>query len=257
MGCVFRLARGSCSARRYERERARKRHDCSPEAHHSRDRFGKVAMRNRSKVLAVFGSLPVQGAIVGMVATQALDIISTLIYEREDRRTFFNENRARHFTQAYEVAVSRVAHAFGRRLSRREAQIWGWRFHKAFGAFGGVQYMAARRKRPSVGNFGGLGFGTAFFAVVDELLMPLLKLTPGPQKFSWKVHARGAISHIAYGVAAELTARGLERTVRYLESKNESNEEVPSIVTTKEKDLESLLTNHTRTTTEAFTPRLA
>jgi len=46
--------------------------------------------------------------------------------------------------------------------------------------------------------------------VVDELMMPLSRLTPGPRAFSWKVHARGAAAHLAYGVAAETAARLLE-----------------------------------------------
>jgi len=41
-------------------------------------------------------------------------------------------------------------------------------------------------------------------------MMPLLRLTPGPLAFSWKVHARGAAAHLAYGVGAEATARLLD-----------------------------------------------
>ena len=41
--------------------------------------------------------------------------------------------------------------------------------------------------------------------------MPLLRWTPGPRAFSWKVHARGAASHLAYGVAAEVAARIIDR----------------------------------------------
>jgi hypothetical protein len=57
----------------------------------------------------------------------------------------------------------------------------------------------------------GLAFGAAFFLIVDELLTLLLKLSPGPRAFSWKVHARGAASHAAYGLAAEAAARLVQR----------------------------------------------
>jgi hypothetical protein len=62
-----------------------------------------------------------------------------------------------------------------------------------------------------VGAAGGLWFGSAFFVLVDELLVPVLGLTPGPRAFPLRTHLRGAVSHLAFGVAAESTARVLER----------------------------------------------
>lgn len=148
-----------------------------------------------------------RGLIVGLAATQALDWVSTWLYERESARLRRAENRARHGKHAYEVAVDRLARALGRAPTRKQLSVWGWRFHKLFGLLGGVGYLALRRAYPRVGWGKGLGFGTAFFAIGDELLMPLLRLTPGPRAFSWKVHARGALAHVAYGVAAESAAR--------------------------------------------------
>jgi hypothetical protein len=81
----------------------------------------------------------------------------------------------------------------------------------AIGVLGGISYVALRRRWPRVGRWGGLAFGATFFAIADELMMPLLRLTPGPRRFSWKVHARRAIAHVLYGVAAEMAARVLEK----------------------------------------------
>ena len=149
------------------------------------------------------------GAIVGLCATQALDWLSIYLYENEDLRTRIEEDHARNHMHAYEVAVDKLTRAVGVKLDRAEVGRWGWRLHKAFGLLGGVGYMALRRRFPKIGMGLGLAFGTAFFVGVDELLVPALGLTPGPAKFSWKVHARGAASHIAYGVVAETTARSL------------------------------------------------
>jgi hypothetical protein len=151
-----------------------------------------------------------RGLIVGLCATQALDWVSIWLYERESPRLRRAENRARGGLHAYEVAVDRMARAIGRAPTRRQLSTWGWRFHKLFGLLGGVGYLALRRAYPRVGWGKGIGFGTAFFVIVDELLVPLLQLTPGPRAFSWKVHARGALSHLAYGVAAETAARLLD-----------------------------------------------
>jgi uncharacterized membrane protein YagU involved in acid resistance len=100
-----------------------------------------------------------------------------------------------------------MARAAGRRLDRRQVARWGWLFHKTFGLLGGIGYLALRRRFPKIGAAYGLPFGTAFFLLVDEILVPALRLTPGPRAFSWKVHGRGAVSHIAYGVAAERAAK--------------------------------------------------
>jgi hypothetical protein len=157
-----------------------------------------------------FRSSLLQGLVIGIAATQALDWLSIVLYEGEDRRTRRAEDRARGNLHAYERAVDTVVRASGVKLPVAEVRRWGWRFHKVFGALGGVGYLLARRRNRKIGYGSGLAFGVAFFLVVDELLIPVLRLTPGPRAFSWKVHARGAVSHIAYGVAAERVARALE-----------------------------------------------
>jgi len=171
-------------------------------------------MSERKSILSLVSHPILRGVLVGVAATQALDALSIAIYDRESFWLRLRENGARGFKHAYERAVDNFARALGRRLTRREMQKWGWRFHKAFGITGGILFEAARRRRPGVGLGAGLAFGAAFFLLVDEILMPLTKLTPGPRAFSWKVHARGAAAHIAYGVAAELTERTLDRVTQ-------------------------------------------
>jgi uncharacterized membrane protein YagU involved in acid resistance len=151
-----------------------------------------------------------KGLVVGYVATEALDRISVLLYERESEELRKAENLTR-ARQAYEKAVERIAKAFSIQLTDRQIQEWGWRFHRAFGFLGGVQYLALRKRMPVLSRAGGVVFGLVFFLVVDEFIIYLLKLSPGPTKFSWKVHARGAVSHLAYGIAAENTVRTWDR----------------------------------------------
>jgi hypothetical protein len=150
-----------------------------------------------------------RGAMVGLCATQALDWVSIVLYDNEDRATRRAEDTARGHRHVYEVAVERLAGSVGRRLTPAQQQRWGWRFHKFFGVMSGLGYLALRNAFPRLGRWRGLAFGVAFFLVVDELLMPVLRLSPGPRAFSWKVHARGAAAHLAYGVAAEEAARRL------------------------------------------------
>jgi hypothetical protein len=151
------------------------------------------------------------GLLVGLCATQALDWLSIALYRAESRKTRARENATRGHRHAYERAVEMTARRLGQRLSDEQIGKWGWRFHKVFGIAGGPVYLMLRRRFPGLRWGSGLAFGAAFFLVVDELLVPLARLTPGPRAFSWKVHARGAAAHLAYGVAAESTARLLDR----------------------------------------------
>ena len=159
----------------------------------------------------ILGNPVVKGTLIGLAGGAALDGLSIAIYENEDFDTRIAEDAARKGRHAYEVGVSKLARAIGWRLSRGEEKRFGWRFHQAFGLLGGIGYAALRRRKPGVGAGMGLAFGAAFFLLVDELMMPLVGWTPGPRKFSWKVHARGAAAHVAYGVAAEVAARLLDR----------------------------------------------
>lgn len=128
-----------------------------------------------------------------LTATQALDWLSILMYEREDRATRRAEDRARkHRRAAQDLGVALPQ---GVRRGR-------WR-----------SVLAARRRFPRVGVGAGLAFGAAFVLLIDELAVPALQLTPGPLAFSWKVHARGAASHLAYGVAAESVSRAISGAV--------------------------------------------
>ena len=151
-----------------------------------------------------------RGLVVGLCATTALDWVSFLLYDAESSATRDAEDRARGGRFPYDVALARIGNRLGRSLSDGAVSEWGWRFHKAFGLLGGVGYLALRRAFPRVRMGRGLAFGAAFFLVVDELLTPLLKLSPGRRAFSWKVHARGAAAHVAYGVAAEAAAALVE-----------------------------------------------
>jgi putative membrane protein len=171
-----------------------------------------------SPAFATKRSLVTHGFLAGLAGTQALDAVSTWLYEAESPLDRFRENNTRGFLHAYERAVGRIAERFGKRLSRKEKQVWGWRFHKAFGFGGGLLYVALRRRFPVVARGNGLAFGAAFFLLVDELLMPATGLTPGPRAFAAKVHARGAVSHIAWGVAAETAIRLAERFQKRLTS---------------------------------------
>lgn len=152
-----------------------------------------------------------KGAIAGAAATWLMGRTTTWLYEREASEARQREDRAREGDTAYERAAERAAQAAGSTLSKAQRSRAGTMIHWATGIGAGVLYEALRQRWPKVAAGKGVPFGTAFFLVVDELMNPLLGLTPGPRAFPWQAHARGFAGHLAFGATTELVLEGLDR----------------------------------------------
>jgi len=68
-----------------------------------------------------------------------------------------------------------------------------------------------RRRLAFLGSTVGTAFGTAFWGFVDEGVVPVLGLTPGPLAFPWQTHARGLVGHLTFGTVTDGTLRVLDR----------------------------------------------
>jgi hypothetical protein len=92
-----------------------------------------------------------------------------------------------------------------------------------------VLYAWVRPEKTQSSVARGLGFGSAFFLIVDEGLNTVLGFTPPPQEFPWQAHARGAVAHLAYGVVCEGVLRGFSSIETVLGSSLEEYLEASSI----------------------------
>jgi hypothetical protein len=145
----------------------------------------------------------IAGGVAGAVATWAMGKATELLYETEDKTARDREDAVRGGTSAFGVAAEKVANLAGRSLSKKQSEGEGSRLHWALGIGAGAVYGALRSRVPDVGAAGGLGFGTAFWALMDEGVVYALGLTPGPTKFPWQAHARGLAGHLVYGAATD------------------------------------------------------
>jgi Protein of unknown function (DUF1440) len=128
-----------------------------------------------------------KGAIAGAVATFVMSKVTSYMYEHEDRDARRREDDV------------------------RGGQQDGSAMHWTLGIGAGAAYAVARRRLRFFGNTGGAAFGTAFWAVLDEGIVPLLGLTPGPAGFPWQAHARGLVGHLTFGTVTDGTLRLLDR----------------------------------------------
>ncbi len=147
----------------------------------------------------------ISGIAAGVVATWIMTRVTTLMYEHENRAARQREDAARGKKTAYEVAADKAAAIIGRKLSDRQRGRWGQAIHWSLGLGAAVVYTAIRTQLESPDLRHGLLFGFIFWAVMDETVTPLLRLTPGPLAFPWQTHLRGLVGHLVFGGVTEVT----------------------------------------------------
>lgn len=153
----------------------------------------------------------VKGAVAGAVATWLMNQVTTWMYEFESREAQEREERARGGRTAYGAAAEKVAALAHVELPEEQRRRAGTAIHWATGITAGALYAVMRKRWPALKSARGVPFGVGFFLTVDELLNPVLGLTPGPRVFPWQTHARGLGGHMVFGLATEAMLEGLDR----------------------------------------------
>jgi hypothetical protein len=170
-------------------------------------------MRDRRPDRHGIGEDLIKGAIAGAVATWVMGKVTNVLYAREDRWARRQEDDARGGKTAYGVAAEKAAGAVGTTLGDKQRERLGSAVHWALGIGAGAVYGVLRRRFDTIGRTAGVGFGTMFWAAVDEGLVPALGLTPGPRAFPWQTHARGLAGHLTFGTVTDGTLRLLDAVV--------------------------------------------
>lgn len=145
----------------------------------------------------------VGGAVAGLAATWLMGKVTSYLYEHEDMAVRQKEDDARGGKTAYGVAAEKVAGMAGVSLSDDERKRAGTTIHWALGAAAGAVYGAVKDGNSEISPLRGLGFGMAFWAIMDETVTPLMGLTPGPTAFPLQTHARGLAGHLIFGASVD------------------------------------------------------
>jgi hypothetical protein len=152
----------------------------------------------------------IKGAIAGAVATWVMGKVTGAMYQREDRWVRRAEEDVRGSRTSYGAAAGKAARLAGASLDDDQRERFGAAIHWALGIGAGAAYAVLRRRFHALGRTAGVGFGTAFWALLDEGLVPTLGLTPGPRAFPWQAHARGFAGHLTFGTVTDGTLRLLD-----------------------------------------------
>jgi putative membrane protein len=84
-------------------------------------------------------------------------------------------------------------------LSKQEKKKAGPLVHYAMGAASGALYGALAEMAPIAAAGGGSLFGTALWAIADEIAVPRLGLSKPPGAYPAAQHGHALASHIVYG----------------------------------------------------------
>ena len=99
---------------------------------------------------------------------------------------------------------------FEHKLTKGEKKMAGPAVHYGVGATSGIVYGIASEFLPEVTVGFGLPYGTAFWLVVDEGAVPLLRLSKPPTAYPASTHIYALASHLVFGATAE----GVRRLLR-------------------------------------------
>jgi hypothetical protein len=171
-----------------------------------RYRRGGVAYRRRGGIARDLA----KGAVAGAVATWVMGKVKAYAYEQESGEARQAEQRAHRARSRAAGAVKRAAEAVGEPLAPEQQEQVAESLRWALGIGAGALYAVLRRRLDPFGRMTGTAFGTAFWTLLDEGVVPALGLSAPPGALPWQTHARGVLGHVTFGAVTDGTLRLLD-----------------------------------------------
>jgi putative membrane protein len=156
------------------------------------------------------------GVAGGVFASWAMDRFQYwwLSFDRDDEQKIQHTTTANAERPATVKTASAISErVFAHSLTAREEEVAGAIVHYAVGTTAGAVYGLAAEYEPDVTTLVGIPFGAAFWIVVDEGALPLLGLTKGPTAYPISTHAYALVSHLVFGMTAELVRSTVRRAL--------------------------------------------
>lgn len=160
-------------------------------------------------------SKAMMGAAAGAVGTWALDRTDWRMWKHESEDARLQTNAVRPFGEPpAHVLASKVEQILGLEPTPEQHEIAGAVVHYGIGIGPAIVYSMVRDKLPAEGPVRGLLYGFALFLLQDEGVNAATGVGAKPQSYPWQAHARGLVSHLAYGVVTEMVLNVMDRSVR-------------------------------------------
>lgn len=154
------------------------------------------------------------GLAAGLIATRVVGIVQKVLYDAMPDRVKRQETAASPALDPSQMAAKKLAALFGVDLRGKALENGGWAVHYATGLGWTPVYMMLRRWGGLHPAGAALVCGSAMALVLDEGVVPALKLSRGPRAYPWQTHARGLVNHIAFGVVVAAAVEMLWQPAR-------------------------------------------
>ncbi|MCA1972300.1 MAG: hypothetical protein LDL44_05630 [Caenispirillum sp.] len=154
------------------------------------------------------------GLAAGLIATRITGTVQGILWRLMPEDARQEETDAALPLDPSQTAAKRLARLAGVELTGKGLETGGWIVHYATGLGWTPVYMLLRRWGGLHPAGAALVCGSAMALVLDEGLVPALKLSRGPRAYPWETHARGFVTHIAFGVLVAAAVETLRHPAR-------------------------------------------
>lgn len=152
----------------------------------------------------------VAGAVGGLVASFVMTKYQELTSSLTESGGQSGEKSEPATVKAAEAISENV---FGHKLTKSEKQPSGEAMHYLMGGVSGAIYGATAEMTGSATTVGGLPFGSAVWAIADEIVVPALGFSKSPLKHPLSTHAYALTSHWVYGLTSEAVRKAVRRAL--------------------------------------------
>ncbi len=143
----------------------------------------------------------IAGALGGLAGSWVMNQFQAVLASKQPKPQATDEQEVEDATM--KTADRLTQSVAGHGLSKEQKKAAGPIVHYVYGAGIGALYGgASARFRPARAGFG-LAYGTAAWALGDEVAIPALKLGKGPTETPISQHLQALAAHLVYGATLE------------------------------------------------------
>lgn len=151
----------------------------------------------------------VAGAIGGLVASFVMTQ-----YQAATSKIGGEDSQSSNEEPANIKAAKQISeNVFDHKLTKTEKEPAGEAMHYLMGGVSGAIYGASA-EMTGVAKMGvGLPFGSAVWAIADDVIVPALGLSKSPTKYPFSTHAYALTSHWVYGLVTEIVRKQVRKAL--------------------------------------------
>lgn len=155
----------------------------------------------------------IAGAVGGLVAAFVMteyQALTAKLTESEEQKKPPGKAAEPANVKAAEMISEKV---FDHKLKKSEKEPSGEAMHYLMGGITGAIYGATAELTGATTVAAGLPFGSAVWAIADDVVVPALGLSKSPTEYPLSTHAYALSSHWVYGLVTEIVRKAVRKAL--------------------------------------------